>query len=180
MTSSWSFIRQPLEESATWYDPPKNPILCNEHFNIITLCPLQPSKCSQRKRCPTKFCAHLMFSFGFRGSERPTEPFQTSQSLISSEVNGQSREAWTTSSSLLVVAVNNIRLAISADTVYMTFFSLQILGIDSEFCIVESFVTGMVDNWPEVLRPHRKKFTLGMCVVMMVLGIPMVTHVSAV
>jgi len=81
---------------------------------------------------------------------------------------------------LLVVAVNNIRLAISADTVYMTFFSLQILGIDSEFCIVESFVTGMVDNWPEVLRPHRKKFTLGMCVVMMVLGIPMVTHVSAV
>jgi solute carrier family 6 GABA transporter-like protein 1 len=62
----------------------------------------------------------------------------------------------------------------------MTFFSLQILGIDSEFCIVESFVTGMVDNWPEVLRPHRKKFTLGMCVVMMALGIPMVTHVSAV
>ncbi|GFG35869.1 hypothetical protein Cfor_08730, partial [Coptotermes formosanus] len=55
----------------------------------------------------------------------------------------------------------------------------EILGIDSEFCIVESFVTGMVDNWPEVLRPHRKKFTLGMCVVMMTLGIPMVTHGGA-
>jgi hypothetical protein len=80
----------------------------------------------------------------------------------------------------LAVAVGNRRLPISADTVYMTFFSLQILGIDSEFCIVESFVTGMVDNWPEVLRPHRKKFTFGMCVVMMALGIPMVTHVSAV
>ncbi|KDR11741.1 sodium- and chloride-dependent GABA transporter 2-like isoform X3 [Zootermopsis nevadensis] len=59
------------------------------------------------------------------------------------------------------------------------FFMLVILGIDSEFCIVESFVTGMVDNWPEVLRPHRKKFTFGMCVVMMVLGIPMVTHGGA-
>jgi solute carrier family 6 GABA transporter-like protein 1 len=59
-------------------------------------------------------------------------------------------------------------------------YCLQILGIDSEFCIVESFVTGMVDNWPEVLRPHRKKFTFGMCVIMMALGIPMVTHVSAV
>ncbi|KAJ9592234.1 hypothetical protein L9F63_001235, partial [Diploptera punctata] len=58
------------------------------------------------------------------------------------------------------------------------FFSmLVILGIDSEFCIVESFVTGMVDNWPEVLRPHRRKFTFGMCVVMMALGIPMITHI---
>jgi len=45
---------------------------------------------------------------------------------------------------------------------------------------VESFITGMVDNWPEVLRPHRKKFTFGMCVVMMALGIPMVTHVSVI
>jgi solute carrier family 6 GABA transporter-like protein 1 len=63
---------------------------------------------------------------------------------------------------------------------YRTLLSFQILGIDSEFCIVESFVTGMVDNWPEVLRPHRKKFTIGMCAVMMALGIPMVTHVIAI
>nr|CAD7429474.1 unnamed protein product [Timema monikensis] len=53
------------------------------------------------------------------------------------------------------------------------FIMLVILGIDSEFCIVESFVTGMVDYWPEVLRPHRKKFTLGICVLMLALGIPM-------
>ncbi|XP_046389508.1 sodium- and chloride-dependent GABA transporter 1-like [Ischnura elegans] len=60
------------------------------------------------------------------------------------------------------------------------FFSmLVILGIDSEFCIVESFVTGMVDNWPEILRPHRNKFTFGICCLMFCLGIPMVTQGGA-
>ena len=28
----------------------------------------------------------------------------------------------------------------------------QIIGIDSEFCLVESLVTGIVDMWPEKLR----------------------------
>ncbi|KAF4526828.1 hypothetical protein B566_EDAN017289 [Ephemera danica] len=59
------------------------------------------------------------------------------------------------------------------------FVMLVILGIDSEFCIVESFVTGVVDNWPELLRPHRRKFTLGICFLMFLLGIPMVTHGGA-
>ncbi|XP_054272044.1 sodium- and chloride-dependent GABA transporter 1-like [Macrosteles quadrilineatus] len=60
------------------------------------------------------------------------------------------------------------------------FFSmLVILGIDSEFCIVESFITGMVDNWPETLRPHRAKFTMAVCVLLCLLGIPMVTQGGA-
>nr|XP_031828165.1 sodium- and chloride-dependent betaine transporter-like [Nomia melanderi] len=56
------------------------------------------------------------------------------------------------------------------------FVMLFILGIDSEFCIVESFITGVVDNWPDVLRPHRNKFTIAICVMMFALGIPMVTN----
>ncbi|XP_043281772.1 sodium- and chloride-dependent GABA transporter 1-like [Venturia canescens] len=56
------------------------------------------------------------------------------------------------------------------------FIMLIILGIDSEFCIVESFITGVVDNWPETLRPHRAKFTIAICSLMFLLGIPMVTH----
>ncbi|XP_015432253.1 PREDICTED: LOW QUALITY PROTEIN: sodium- and chloride-dependent GABA transporter 1-like [Dufourea novaeangliae] len=56
------------------------------------------------------------------------------------------------------------------------FVMLLILGIDSEFCIVESFITGMVDNWPDLLRPHRNKFTIAICVMMFALGIPMVTN----
>lgn len=54
----------------------------------------------------------------------------------------------------------------------------QILGIDSEFCIVESFITGIVDNWSERLRPHRNKMTLGICIFMFILGIPMVSQVQ--
>ncbi|XP_049808868.1 sodium- and chloride-dependent GABA transporter 1-like [Schistocerca nitens] len=59
------------------------------------------------------------------------------------------------------------------------FFMLVTLGIDSEFCIVESFVTGVVDNWPDTLRPHRRRFTFGVCCLMLLLGIPMVTHGGA-
>lgn len=56
------------------------------------------------------------------------------------------------------------------------FLMLIMLGIDSEFCLVESFITGVVDNWSETLRPHRDKFTVVICVVMFLLGVPMVTH----
>ncbi|XP_011880464.1 PREDICTED: sodium- and chloride-dependent GABA transporter 1-like [Vollenhovia emeryi] len=56
------------------------------------------------------------------------------------------------------------------------FVMLLILGIDSEFCIVESFITGMVDYWPDILRPHRIKFTIAICLIMFALGIPMITN----
>lgn len=56
------------------------------------------------------------------------------------------------------------------------FIMLILLGIDSEFCLVESFITGVVDNWSESLRPHRDKFTVAICIIMFLLGIPMVTH----
>ncbi|XP_063984364.1 sodium- and chloride-dependent GABA transporter 2-like [Diachasmimorpha longicaudata] len=56
------------------------------------------------------------------------------------------------------------------------FVMLIILGIDSEFCIVESFITGVVDNWSDSLRPHRNKFTIAICTLMFFLGIPMVSH----
>lgn len=56
------------------------------------------------------------------------------------------------------------------------FFMLILLGIDSEFCLVESFITGIMDNWSQQLRPHRTSFTIVVCFVMFILGIPMVTH----
>lgn len=54
----------------------------------------------------------------------------------------------------------------------------QVLGIDSEFCNVESFVTGVADNWPTVLRKHKKKFTLATVLVIFCLDIPHITQVS--
>ena len=60
---------------------------------------------------------------------------------------------------------------------FLFFVMLLTLGIDSQFCGVEALITGLVDNWPELLRPHRKKFTLAMTFVMFILGIPMITRV---
>lgn len=53
----------------------------------------------------------------------------------------------------------------------------QILGVDSEFCNVESLVCGVVDNWPQKLRKHRKLFTFCCVMFMFCLDIPMVTQV---
>ena len=53
----------------------------------------------------------------------------------------------------------------------------QILGIDSEFCNVESFVTGVIDNWPEKLRKNRKMFTFISVMILFVFDISMVTKV---
>ena len=55
---------------------------------------------------------------------------------------------------------------------------LQVLGIDSEFCNVEALITGIVDNYPQTLLKHRRKFTVGMCFLMFIAGIPMCTNVS--
>ncbi|XP_056638434.1 sodium- and chloride-dependent GABA transporter 1-like [Diorhabda sublineata] len=56
------------------------------------------------------------------------------------------------------------------------FFMLLLLGIDSEFCLVESFITGILDNWSQSLRSHRHLFTAGVCSIMFLLGIPMITQ----
>lgn len=53
---------------------------------------------------------------------------------------------------------------------------MQVLGIDTEFCSVESLITGIVDNWPEKLLPHRKKVAFGICACLCIAGISMVTE----
>lgn len=55
---------------------------------------------------------------------------------------------------------------------------VQLLGINSEFCLVESLICGMLDNWPQKLRPYRTTLTTVVCLVMFLLGIPMVTKVK--
>ncbi|KAL3267706.1 hypothetical protein HHI36_006837 [Cryptolaemus montrouzieri] len=55
------------------------------------------------------------------------------------------------------------------------FFMLLVLGIDSQFCLVESFITGILDNWSQELRPYRTQFTACVSALMFLFGIPMVT-----
>ena len=59
------------------------------------------------------------------------------------------------------------------------FVMLLVLGVDSEFCNVEALVTGIVDNWPDQLLKHRRKFTVGLCGFLFCLGIPLVTNVGS-
>ena len=45
-----------------------------------------------------------------------------------------------------------------------------------QFGQVETIAAGLIDEYPDVLRPNRKLFTLFMCVVMFLLGIPMISQ----
>lgn len=56
------------------------------------------------------------------------------------------------------------------------FAMLLVLGIDTEFCSVESLITGIVDNWQEKLLPHRRYVVMAICIVSFLLGLPMVTN----
>ncbi|KAL1470138.1 hypothetical protein MTO96_024607, partial [Rhipicephalus appendiculatus] len=55
------------------------------------------------------------------------------------------------------------------------FLMLFILGLDSEFAILETFVTSLCDQIP-YLRKHKWQFTMAMGAVCFLLGLPMVTR----
>ena len=64
---------------------------------------------------------------------------------------------------IIVTSMVCIANATLQDNLFFLFHlhDAQTIGIDSEFCIVESLVTGIVDMWPDYLRPRRRKFTAG-------------------
>ena len=79
--------------------------------------------------------------------------------------------------SIQVSVFNSISNKSRADSFVWMYAKRQILGIDSEFCNVESFVTGVIDNWPEKLRKNRKMFTFISVMILFVFDISMVTKV---
>eukprot|EP00096_Caligus_rogercresseyi_P015098 TRINITY_DN754_c1_g1_i18.p1 TRINITY_DN754_c1_g1~~TRINITY_DN754_c1_g1_i18.p1 ORF type:complete len:580 (+),score=73.85 TRINITY_DN754_c1_g1_i18:82-1821(+) len=69
-----------------------------------------------------------------------------------------------------------LNLPLSCFWAIIFFSMLLVLGIDTEFCSVESLVTGIVDNWSSQLMKHRNKVAAGVCVCLYLLGLPMVTE----
>ncbi|ELU04100.1 hypothetical protein CAPTEDRAFT_93564 [Capitella teleta] len=56
------------------------------------------------------------------------------------------------------------------------FFMLFTLGLDSQFAFIECIVSAFSDEYPRKLRPHKILFTLCVCVLFFLLGLPQVTQ----
>ncbi|NXY85273.1 S6A14 protein, partial [Alcedo cyanopectus] len=68
------------------------------------------------------------------------------------------------------------RLPISPLWSFLFFFMLLLLGLDSQFAIVETLTTAIQDMYPEVMRKLRIPITLTVCTVLYLLGLICVTQ----